>query len=105
MEYEVQNVSGAFYLPMADGFIQRYHGVQNVIVRLSNTKEPNPTSQTSAILVNCHFDSVPQVRPIDYSIAKFIQLKMLVFHQMVQTFKFSYCNRALVQVMMQLAAL
>ena len=72
MEYEVQNVSGAFYLPMADGFIQRYHGVQNIIVRLSNTKEQNPSSQTSAILVNCHFDSVPQVRPIDYSIAIFI---------------------------------
>ena len=68
MEYEVQNVSGAFYLPMADGFIQMYHGVQNVIVRLSNTKEQNATSQTSAVLVNCHFDSVPQVRPIDYSI-------------------------------------
>ena len=74
MEYEVQNVSGAFYLPMADGFIQRYHGVQNIIVRLSNTKEQNPSSQTSAILVNCHFDSVPQVRPIDYSIAIFILL-------------------------------
>ena len=72
MEYEVQNVSGAFYLPMADGFIQRYHGVQNVVVRLSSTKEQNPSSQTSAILVNCHFDSVPQVRPIDYSIAIFI---------------------------------
>ena len=57
-----------FYLPMADGFIQRYHGVQNVIVRLSTTKEKHPTSQTSAILVNCHFDSVPQVRTIDYSI-------------------------------------
>ena len=103
MEYEVQNVSGAFYLPMADGFIQRYHDVQNVIVRLSNTKKQNPTSQTSAILVNCHFDSVPQVRPIDYSI-RYIHF-YFYFHLMVQTLEFSYCNRALVQVMMLLAAL
>ena len=83
MEYEVQNVSGAFYLPMADGFIQRYHGVQNVIVRLSNTKEQNPSSQTSAILVNCHFDSVPQVRPIDYSIAIFIFSTIIIYHMYV----------------------
>ena len=83
MEYEVQNVSGAFYLPMADGFIQRYHGVQNIIVRLSNTKEQNPSSQTSAILVNCHFDSVPQVRPIDYSIAIFIFSTIIIYHMYV----------------------
>ena len=85
MEYEVQNVSGAFYLPMADGFIQRYHGVQNIIVRLSNTKEQNPSSQTSAILVNCHFDSVPQVRPIDYSIAIFIFsiIYYIIYHMYV----------------------
>ena len=102
MEYEVQNVSGAFYLPMADGFIQMYHDVQNVIVRLSNTKKQNPASQTSAILVNCHFDSVPQVRPIDYSIR---YIHFYYFHLMVQTLEFSHCNRALVQVMMLLAAL
>ena len=61
MEYEVQKVSGAFHLSMGDGFIQRYDGVQNVVVRISNRAKQNTTSPFPAILVNCHFDSVPQV--------------------------------------------
>ena len=55
----MQKVSGTFYLPMGDGFIQTYDNIQNVVVRLSeNSKKQN---DTEAILVNCHFDSVPQV--------------------------------------------
>ena len=61
MEYEIQKVSGAFYLPMGDGFIQRYDGVQNIVARLSNRERMTLSSQNPAILVNCHFDSVPQV--------------------------------------------
>ena len=59
MDYELQKVSGSFYLPMGDGFIQTYDGIQNIVVRLSsNSKKEN---DTKAILINCHFDSVPMV--------------------------------------------
>ena len=62
MEYEIQTASGVFYLSMGDGFVQRYDGVQNVVVRLSNrNNESSRTSYMPAILVNAHFDSVPQV--------------------------------------------
>ena len=44
---------------MGDGFIQTYDGIQNIVVRLSaNRKNDN---DTEAILINCHFDSVPMV--------------------------------------------
>ena len=59
MEYELQKVSGTFYLPMGDGFIQSYDNIQNIVVRLGS-KDTNANS-TQAILINCHFDSVPQV--------------------------------------------
>jgi len=65
MEYEIQTASGVFYLPMGDGVVQRYDGIQNIVVRLSNRNErSNGTSSTPAILVNAHFDSVPQVSNI-----------------------------------------
>ena len=64
MEYEVQKVSGTFYLPMGDGFIQTYDSIQNVVVRLGS--KDNYQNDTEAILVNCHFDSVPQVRSYIY---------------------------------------
>ena len=60
MEYEVQKVSGTFYLPMGDGFIQTYDNIQNVVVRLGS--KANNQNDTHAILINCHFDSVPQVK-------------------------------------------
>ena len=60
MEYEVQKVSGTFYLPMGDGFIQTYDNIQNIVVRLGS--KANTQNDTHAILINCHFDSVPQVR-------------------------------------------
>ena len=59
MEYELQKVSGSFYLPMGDGFIQTYDGIQNIVVRLSANS--NKKKDTKAILINCHFDSVPMV--------------------------------------------
>ena len=62
MEYEVQRVSGAFHLSMGDGLVQRYDGVNNVVVRISNRDKQNTTYHNPAILVNAHFDSVPQVR-------------------------------------------
>lgn len=59
MEYEVQKVSGTFYLQMGGGFIQSYDSIQNVVVRLRENN--NKQNGTDAILVNCHFDSVPMV--------------------------------------------
>ena len=59
MDYELQKVSGSFYLPMGDGLIQIYDGIQNIVVRLSANSKKN--NDTKAILINCHFDSVPMV--------------------------------------------
>ena len=61
MDYEVQVASGVFQLSMGDGFIQRYDRVQNVVVRISNRNTKNEFASRPAILVNAHFDSVPQV--------------------------------------------
>ena len=61
MKYEKQKVSGAFYLPMGDGLIQRYDNIQNIVVRVTSRDNENSTLSNPAILVNCHFDSVPQV--------------------------------------------
>ena len=67
MEYEIQSASGVFQLSMGDGFIQRYDRVQNVVVRLSNRNTKNITSSVPAILLNAHFDSVPQVSPCTHT--------------------------------------
>ena len=81
MDYEVQVVSGVFQLSMGDGFIQRYDRVQNVVVRISNRNTENKTASCPAILVNAHFDSVPQVsiflaRPL--KISKICSAKKLI---------------------------
>ena len=56
VEVDTQTASGGFHLPGFEVY-QRYQGVTNVVVRLSNASRPAPAP---AILVNCHFDSVPQ---------------------------------------------
>ena len=58
VEVDTQTASGGFYLPGFEVY-QRYQGVTNVVVRLSNASRPAP-APAPAILVNCHFDSVPQ---------------------------------------------
>ena len=55
MEVDTQTVSGTFHLEDYNLY-QQYSGVRNVVVRLSRRQEKG----TPAILVNCHFDSVPQ---------------------------------------------
>lgn len=52
-----QLISGSFQISQRPvGYVSFYHNVQNIIVRLSsNFKKSN----SSAVLVNCHFDSVP----------------------------------------------
>ena len=60
-------MSGSFQLAsFLDGFLQSYDGVQNVVVRLSRK---DGLQDKSAILVNAHFDSVPQVFQIHFIIA------------------------------------
>ena len=62
-------MSGSFQLAsFLDGFVQSYDfdGVQNVVVRLSRKEG---LQDKSAILVNAHFDSVPQVFQIHFIIA------------------------------------
>ncbi len=41
---------------MSEGFSLRYRGLQNVAARL----RAGPVESRHSILVNCHFDSVPQ---------------------------------------------
>ena len=57
MEIDTQTVSGHFDLLDWNVF-QKYDSVKNVIVRL--TSNSTTSSSRPAILVNCHFDSVPQ---------------------------------------------
>ena len=78
---DVQSASGGFFLEMAEGgalryanyirntasstlvltfsFFSRYEGLQNVVARALSgaSMEGHPMAQ--AVLVNCHFDSVP----------------------------------------------
>ena len=66
VEVDTQNASGGFHLPGFEVY-QRYQGVTNVVVRLSNASRPAPAP---AILVNCHFDSVPQGPGARYGLRK-----------------------------------
>lgn len=48
--------SGAYYLDMKPvGYVSYHDNVQNIVVRLS----PSGRKNASAVLINCHFDSVP----------------------------------------------
>lgn len=54
VEVERQVASGAYQLAFLDGMTMQYNDIHNVIVRIeANT----PTNQS--LLMNCHFDSVP----------------------------------------------
>lgn len=56
VELDVQRVSGAYPLQFLDGLTNWYRGVPNVVVRLSSQADP---SWPHSLLLNCHFDSVP----------------------------------------------
>ncbi|CDW54154.1 Peptidase M28 domain containing protein [Trichuris trichiura] len=51
---EVQRPSGCFALNFLNHFVQCYQNVTNVVVRLGTSRQIR-----SALLLNCHFDSVP----------------------------------------------
>ena len=65
MTVDTQTVSGTFHLESYNLF-QLYSRVKNVVVRLSSVRRqtesaPAPApAPAPALLVNCHFDSVPQ---------------------------------------------
>ena len=53
---DMQKPRGSFNLPFVDGLTQNYRDITNIIVKLeSGTRVSN-----NALLINCHFDSVPQ---------------------------------------------
>ncbi|KFD58285.1 hypothetical protein M513_01048 [Trichuris suis] len=51
---EIQRPSGCFALNFLNHFVQCYQNVTNIVVRLGISQEVR-----SALLLNCHFDSVP----------------------------------------------
>lgn len=51
-----QIVSGSFHIKQNSyGYSSFYHNVQNIVIRLSSRNQSNP----AAVLVNCHYDTVP----------------------------------------------
>ena len=56
MLIDVQKPRGSFNLQFVDGLTQHYRDITNIIVRL----DPAQRAAKDALLVNCHFDSVPQ---------------------------------------------
>ena len=75
LEVDLQTVDGSFHLEMNDGsgsitqvvtclkeppiVLQVYTNVKNVVARIS--PNPCPPGSRPALLLNCHFDSIPQV--------------------------------------------
>ncbi|KAH9641851.1 hypothetical protein HF086_014661 [Spodoptera exigua] len=57
LELDVQTASGAFALSFMDGMNNVYRDVQNVVVRVRGAGG-RPAGR-SALLLNCHFDTVP----------------------------------------------
>jgi len=62
LEVDTQTVSGSFLLDIFDaGLAQKYSNLVNVIARVSSKgPEDNDKNRPAALLVNAHFDSVPQ---------------------------------------------
>ncbi|XP_040581648.1 endoplasmic reticulum metallopeptidase 1 [Lepeophtheirus salmonis] len=52
---DIQKTRGSFNLGFIDGLTHHYREIQNVIVKFES---PNVSSE-DALLINCHFDSVP----------------------------------------------
>jgi len=53
---DIQKPRGSFNLGFVDGMTHHYKNIQNIIAKV----ESNQVSGQHALLVNCHFDSVPQ---------------------------------------------
>merc|ERR1719350_367634 len=55
LSIDIQKPRGSFNLGLLDGLTHSYQNIQNVIAKLESG-----TGAKHALLVNCHFDSVPQ---------------------------------------------
>ena len=53
---DVQKPRGSFNLQFVDGLTQNYRDITNIVVKVESSLH----SSKDALLVNCHFDSVPQ---------------------------------------------
>ncbi|KOB69312.1 putative FXNA, partial [Operophtera brumata] len=59
VELDVQTASGAFPLSFMDGMNHVYRGVSNVVARVSAAGGGTRVARRSALLLNCHIDTVP----------------------------------------------
>ena len=59
MTVDTQTVAGTFHLEDYNLY-QQYSGVKNVVARLSSGRLGQERRSPPAVLVNCHYDSVPQ---------------------------------------------
>ncbi|KAI8420573.1 hypothetical protein MSG28_009026, partial [Choristoneura fumiferana] len=60
LELDVTRASGAFSLTFLDGLNNVYRDVQSVVARLSaRGGPPQPAPRRAALLINCHYDTVP----------------------------------------------
>ena len=55
LSIDVQKPRGSFNLGFADGFTHHYQNIQNIVAKLESGH-----GAKHSLLVNCHFDSVPQ---------------------------------------------
>jgi len=55
LSIDIQKPRGSFNLHFVDGLTHSYRNIQNVVAKL----ESGPLPAKDALLVNCHFDSVP----------------------------------------------
>merc|ERR1719319_702020 len=55
LSIDIQKPRGSFNLQFVDGLTHSYRNIQNVVAKL----ESGPLPAKDALLVNCHFDSVP----------------------------------------------
>ncbi|XP_037295061.1 endoplasmic reticulum metallopeptidase 1 [Manduca sexta] len=59
VEYELHTASGGFALTFLDGMNNVYRDVQSVVARVSGAGgRPRGAKQRTALLLNCHYDSV-----------------------------------------------
>ncbi len=56
LSVDIQKPRGSFSLDFIDGLTHHYRDIQNFIVKL----EPRDRESKHSLLLNCHFDSVPQ---------------------------------------------
>ncbi|CAH4032462.1 unnamed protein product [Pieris brassicae] len=59
VEFDVFRASGAFSLTFIDGMSNIYRDVQSVVIRVRGAGGESRPTRRSALLLNCHYDTVP----------------------------------------------